>query len=120
MNNTEGNNTINNLNQEDNTFTIVGENGEVKKCEVIFTYCNEDTNKNYIAYTDNTLDEDGNTKVYASVFDPEVEDQILYPIETDNEWALIEKILYELTEGNCDDSIDCSVTQKVLDLLNEE
>ena len=53
MNNTEGNNTINNLNQEDNTFTIVGENGEVKKCEVIFTYCNEDTNKNYIAYISN-------------------------------------------------------------------
>ena len=45
---------------------------------------------------------------------------LIYPIETDNEWALIEKILYELTEGNCDDSVDCSVTQKVLDLLNEE
>ena len=46
---------------QDNTFTIVNDEGKEIKCEVLFTYEDEKTKKNYIAYTDNTLDEEGNT-----------------------------------------------------------
>lgn len=82
---------------QDNTFTIINDEGKEVKCEILFTYQDEKTKKNYIAYTDNTLDEEGNTKVYASIFNPEEENPVLQPIETDEEWKLIEGILSSLT-----------------------
>lgn len=84
-------------NQKDNTFTVINDNGEEVQCEIIFTYNDERTGKDYIAYTDNTSDEEGNTKVYASIFNPEEENPTLLPIETDEEWELIEAILASLT-----------------------
>lgn len=86
-------------NKQDNTFTIINDNGEEFHCEVLFTYTNEETGVDYIAYTDNTSDEEGNTKVYASIFNPEEENPVLLPIETDEEWELIEGILESLTEN---------------------
>lgn len=83
--------------KQDNTFTIVNDNGEEIKCEILFTYEDEKTKKNYMAYTDNTLDEEGNTKVYASIFNPEEENPVLLPIETEEEWKMIEGILTSLS-----------------------
>ena len=88
----------NNEVKQENTFTIVNDKGEEVKCEILFTYEDEKTKKNYMAYTDNTLDEDVNTKVYASIYNPEEENPVLLPIETDEEWKLIEGILSSLTE----------------------
>lgn len=92
----------NNEIKQENTFTIVNDNGEEIKCEILFTYEDEKTKKNYMAYTDNTTDEEGNTKVYASIFNPEEENPVLLPIETEEEWKLIEGILSSLsnTEEN--------------------
>ena len=39
-------------------------------------------------------DEQGNTKVYASIYDPKDEEPILQPIETEKEWNLIFNILH--------------------------
>ncbi len=80
-----------------NEFTIIGDDGQEVKCEVLFTYEDEKTKKNYIAYTDSSLDEEGNTKVYASLYNPEEENPVLLPIETDEEWKLIEGILTSLS-----------------------
>lgn len=86
-------------NKQDNTFAIINDNGEEVQCEVLFTYTNEEIGVDYIAYTDYTIDEEGNTKVYASIFNPEEENPVLLPIETDEEWELIEGILESLTEN---------------------
>ncbi len=88
----------NNNTEKDNTFTIVGEDGKDVICEILFTYHHEVNGKDYIAYTDNTLDEEGNTKVYASTFNPDEENPTLLPIETDEEWKIIEGILESLAE----------------------
>lgn len=88
--------------KQDNTFTIINDKGEEVQCEVLFTYTNEETGYDYIAYTDHTSDEDGNTKVYASIFNPEEENPVLLPIETEEEWALIEGILESLT-NDCEE-----------------
>lgn len=80
------------------TFNIKGENGEDIECEVLFTYENAVTGKTYIAYTDNSCDEEGNTKVYASIFDPEqTENYALLPIETQEEWDIIDGILASIS-----------------------
>lgn len=85
---------------EDNkmTFKIIGEDGKEIECEVLFTFESDETKKNYIVYTDNTLDEQGNTKVYASIYNPNEENTNLIPIETDKEWKIIETILEELQQ----------------------
>ena len=55
---------------ENLSFTVINSDGFEVECEVLFTFESEETGKNYIVYTDNTVDEDGNTKVYASIYDP--------------------------------------------------
>ena len=80
------------------TFKIIGDDGREIECEVLFTFESDETNKNYIVYTDNTLDEQGNTKVYASIYTPNEENTNLIPIETDKEWKIIETILEELQQ----------------------
>lgn len=81
------------------SFTVVDENGKETKCDVLFTFDSEETGKSYIVYTDNSLDEGGNTKVFASIYNPDSEDQRLMPIETEKEWKIIEIILEELQDS---------------------
>lgn len=90
--------------EEKNTFTVMNDKGEEVTCEVLFTFESEETKKNYIVYTDNTTDDEGNVKVYASVFDPEAENTELMPIETDREWKIIETILDSIQEENSKNS----------------
>ncbi len=86
------------MNDEKMTFTVVDETGKQIDCEVLFTFDSEETNKSYIVYTDNTIDEEGNTKVYASIYTPNQEDLNLQPIESEKEWKIIETILSEIQE----------------------
>ena len=83
---------------EENKFIITNDDGEEVECDILFTYEDPATSKNYIVYTDNTEDDEGNTNVFASTFDPEKEDPIFYPIETAEEWEKIERILNELQQ----------------------
>ena len=49
-----------------NSFSMIDENGKEVVYDVLFTFESEETNKNYIVYTDNKVDEvTGNIEVYA-------------------------------------------------------
>ena len=75
------------------------EEGKEVVYDVLFTFDSEETNKSYIVYTDNTLDEDGNIQVYASTYQKgEGASAKLDPIETDKEWKIIETILNTIQE----------------------
>ena len=80
------------------TFKIKDENGLDIECEELYSFKNEKLGKNYMVYTDNTKDEEGNTKVYASVFKPDAEPLELLPVETEREWKIIETIITSITE----------------------
>lgn len=82
--------------EEKMTFKVLNDEGKEVECEVLFTFESDEAKKNYIVYTDNTLDEEGNTKVYASVYNPNEDETKLLPIETEKEWKIIETILDEL------------------------
>ena len=81
-----------------NTFVILNDEGKEMECEVLFTFDSDETKKSYIVYTDNTTDESGNTRVYASYYDPKQENTSLDPIKTEKEWLVIENILASLQE----------------------
>ena len=74
-------------------IVIKNDKGEELVCDVLFTFDSDETNKSYIAYTDNSKDESGNTKVYASTYDKEGEDLSLKPLTTEKEWKIIDNIL---------------------------
>lgn len=79
-------------------FTIVNEEGKEIDCEVLLTVDSDETKKSYIVYTDNSLDENGSIKTYASIYDPKGESLKLEPIETEKEWQMIENILSSVQE----------------------
>lgn len=81
---------------KNNKFKVIDNEGNEIECEVLFTFESDETKKNYIVYTDNTKDEIGNIKVYASIYDPNSDTTKLDPIETEKEWNIIEDILNKL------------------------
>lgn len=92
----EENKTQGVVTDETMTFKVIDDEGKEIECEVLFTFESDETGKNYIVYTDNTKDEEGNTKVYASIYNPDEDETKLIPIESDKEWKIIETILDEL------------------------
>ena len=86
------------MQEERMTFKIFNDEGKEIECEVLFTFESNETGKNYMVYTDNTEDEEGNVKVYASVYNPEEKEPKLEPIETDKEWEIVETILKQVQE----------------------
>ena len=84
--------------EEKMTFTVTNDEGKDVEYEVLFTFDSDETKKNYIVYTDNSKDENGNTRVYASIYTPSEEVTELFPIETEKEWKIIDTILKELQE----------------------
>lgn len=81
-----------------NRFTMMDSRGVETTYDVLFTFESEETNKNYIAYTDNTRDENGKINVYASTYDPDDEETELKALESEKEWKVIETILQTLQE----------------------
>ena len=69
---------------ENNTFKVINEEGREIVCDILFT--------------DNSKDEAGNIQVFASIYDPKQESPKLEPIETEQEWKIIETILNTLHE----------------------
>ena len=75
----------------DNILRLTDDLGNTKEYEILMTLKMEETNKNYIIYTDNTKDNDGNLNIYASIYNPDSNE--LEEIKTDKEWDIIDKIL---------------------------
>lgn len=82
--------------EEKMTFKAINKEGKEVECEVLFTFESDETKKNYMVYTDNTTDESGNIRVYASIYNPDKPESELIPIESESEWKIIETILEEI------------------------
>lgn len=93
--------------QQNVRFNAITPEGMLVECETLFTFENTETGRSYIVYTDNKTDEDGNTTVYASIYDPAAVEfnessglvaLSLIPIETEEEWNLVEQLLQDAAE----------------------
>lgn len=82
--------------KKEGEFTIVKDDGTAVKCYPLITF--ENDSKHYIIYTDNSTDEEGNTNVYAGIYDPDKGDQRFEPVESPAEVELVNKILASLNE----------------------
>lgn len=100
-------------------FTVINDEGKEVECEVLFSFESDKTNKKYIVYTDNTFDEEGNIKVFASTYLSEENMTELQPIESEEEWKIIETILEEIQKQvidmNSKDEKDADNEEKIID-----
>lgn len=107
-------------NNEDLFFTVCDNEGEEIKCEILFTFEDNATGKSYMVYTDNTKDEEGNTRVYANQFDPTGNESVLFPIAEERIWAVIEAMLADFQESSGVDDMSEEALQEELKKTLEE
>ena len=79
-------------------FVVLDDKGKEVVCEPLFTFESEETKKNYVVYTDNTKDKDGNVRVFASIYKVNNNGGELLPIKSEKEWKVIETILESIQE----------------------
>ena len=83
---------------EKQKFIVVDDKGKEIECEPLFTFESEETKKNYVVYTDNSKDKDGNVRVFASIYEVTEKGNKLLPIKSEKEWKVIETILESIQE----------------------
>ena len=76
-------------------YTILS-NGTKIEYNVILTTKNEQTNKNYVVYTDNTLDKNNKLRLYTAIYDPKKENSYIGEPSTKEEWTYISNILNQV------------------------
>lgn len=77
-------------------ITVVDEEGNEQLCEVLFTFNSDEFGKSYVLYYPiGEEDDEEEIEIHASAFSPSDDntDGELQPIETDEEWDLIEEML---------------------------
>lgn len=73
-------------------ITTTLSNGIKKEFDVIFTFKNENTEKDYIVYTDNSIDQNNKLRIYASIYNPTTLEFLGEP-ESKEEWDEIYRLL---------------------------
>ena len=84
--------------QDIKRISTILSNGTKVDYNVILTFKSVLTGKNYVVYTDNSKDKDGNVRVFASIYKLNDKGGELLPIKTDKEWKVIETILETIQE----------------------
>lgn len=82
-------------------MSIVLEDGSIDEVEVLLTFEFTDTKKEYIVYTKNETDDNGNVTIYVATLNRKQDDDpVLGSIETDEEWTRIKSVLKELSKSD--------------------
>ena len=83
---------------EKKIMSIVSNDGSIEEVEVILAFEFKDTNKEYVVYTKNEKDENGNITVYVTNIDRSEEEPKLLGVENETEWNKIKDVLRELSK----------------------
>ena len=80
-------------------MSIIAEDGTTEEVEVILAFEFKDNKKEYVIYTKNEKDENGNVTVYVSNIDRSSGEPKLVGIDDEEEWNRIKDVLRELSKG---------------------
>ena len=80
------------------TMSIIGEDGSIEEVEVVIAFEFKDTNREYVVYTKNEKDANGNVTVYVSHVDRSGETPKLYSIDDEDEWNRVKDVLRKLSK----------------------
>ena len=93
--------------EEKERIIIPDDNGEEHLFEVLFTFDVDDTDQSYIAVVPVEQADDDEVEVYAFRYEEkenDEEDLSLFPIESDEEWEIVEEMLATLAEEEEDEN----------------
>lgn len=85
--------------EEKKMITLTLENGTKEEVELLLSFKFNDNNKEYVIYTKNETDENGNVTIYVSGVTRVGEDITLNTVSDDNEWSRIKDLLRELSKN---------------------
>jgi len=80
-------------------MSIVMEDGTTDKVEILLSFEFNDNKKEYVVYTKNETDENGNITIYVSSVTRSGDMPKLGAVESDEEWSRIKNVLRELSKG---------------------
>ncbi len=88
------------MNAENKMMSIVLEDGSIDEVEFLLSFKFTDNNKEYMIYTKNETDDNGNITIYvASVEKKDGSDPKLGSVESEEEWTRIKNVLKELSKN---------------------
>ncbi|WP_106497063.1 DUF1292 domain-containing protein [Lentibacillus sp. Marseille-P4043] len=93
--------------EEKERIIIPDENGEEHLFEVLFTFDVDQTNQSYIAVVPVEQKDDEEVEVYAFRYEEKNSDEndlSLFPIESEEEWEMVEEMLNTLADEEDDHS----------------
>ncbi len=85
--------------EEKKMITITLENGAKEDVELLLSFKFNDNNKEYVIYTKNETDANGNVTIYVSNVTRVGEEITLNTVSDDNEWSRIKDLLRELSKN---------------------
>ena len=80
-------------------MTITLGNGTKKEVELLLSFKFNDNNKEYVIYTKNEKDDNGNVTIYVSSVTRVNDDVTLGTVTDDTEWSRIKDLLRELSKN---------------------
>ncbi len=81
-------------------LTISKEDGTREEVEEVISFRFEDTKKEYVVYTKNEVDENGNITIYVTELIKDETGNRFVGVTSDEEWAKIKDVLRELAKSN--------------------
>ena len=81
-------------------LTINKEDGTKEEVEEVISFRFEDTKKEYVVYTKNEIDENGNITIYVTELIKDETGNRFIGVTSDEEWAKIKDVLRELAKSN--------------------
>ena len=79
-------------------MSIVQEDGSIDVVEVVIAFEFKDTKKEYVVYTKNEKDANGNVTVYVSRIERNGETPQLYGVDNEEEWNRVKDVLRKLSQ----------------------
>ena len=81
-------------------LSIIKEDGTKEDVELLVCFEFNDTKKEYVVYTRNEKDENGNVTIYVSSVNRSGDTPVLGSIDSDEEWSKIKDVLRELSKND--------------------
>lgn len=87
------------MNDNKNIMITTMPDGSKEQVEVLLAFKFNDNNKEYVIYTKNEVDENGNVTIYISNVLRQGDNVTLATVADDNEWTRIKNVLRELSKA---------------------
>lgn len=85
--------------EEKEMITLVNENGTKEEVELLLSFKFNDNNKEYVIYTKNEKDDNGNVTIYVSSVTKVGNESTLNTVSDESEWSRIKDLLRELSKN---------------------